>query len=290
MTLTQLEYFLALAEHRSFSRAARACGITQPTLSAQFQKLEEELGHTLLDRKAQPMILTPLGAVLLDQAEHTVGSAKAIRAMVDQFEHPLVGALRLGVIAPLGSVLGAFWLGILKQACPHLTLVLEEATAPTLQQKLGKEELDAAIIQVEGWNGPGKLLPMFHEAWWALGPVLGGQPPPLSQSEAWLMGPNEDAARSYAQLKGWKPPLETAIDWPSLFGRVLLAERSKQWVFLSESELALLSAEAQKRAQPWGGMRSLAWVSSLHGAEGDVPSRVRQAMKDRPPASMRALQ
>ena len=53
MTLTQLEYFIALAEHRNFSAAAKACGVSQPTLSAQFHKLEEELGHTLVDRKCQ---------------------------------------------------------------------------------------------------------------------------------------------------------------------------------------------------------------------------------------------
>ena len=291
MTLTQLEYFLALVEHRSFSRAAKECGVTQPTLSAQFQKLEEELGHPLLDRKSKPMALTPMGNALIEQAKYTVESASAIRTLVDQFEHPVVGELRLGILAPLGSIHGAFWQGVLSQACPQISLQMEEAPAHSLQKKLAQAELDAAIVQLEGWNAPGSVHPLFEESWWALAPQVGGKPPVLTHSEAWLMGPEEEATTRYAISQGWKASKNAQVHLTSLYGRANLAVRGDLWVLLAESELALLPPEAQKRAQLWGGpSRVLAWVQGIHTAPTEVHTRVLAALKDRLPSSLRPTQ
>lgn len=289
MTLTQLDYFLALAAHRSFSQAAKACGVTQPTLSAQFQKLEEELGHALIDRKTQPMALTPLGEALREQAQRTVESAQAIHTLIDQFDHPVVGHLRLGVVAPLGTIHGAFWLNQWQQSCPHATVHLEEGTVMSLAQKLARAELDAAIVPTEEWNAPGKLKPVFGEAWWAMAPQVGGQAPSLADVNAWLFGPPEEAATLYAARHGWKRDGRQADTWPTLFGRVLLAERSRQWVLLSESELSLLPAETQKRAQPWGDQRTWAWVSRHMGGSSDLESRLCAALQTRLPVSLHAI-
>ena len=289
MTLTQLDYFLALATHRSFSQAAKACGVTQPTLSAQFQKLEEELGHALLDRKAQPMVLTPLGEALREQAQRTVESAQAIRTLVDQFDHPVVGHLRLGVVAPLGTIHGAFWLNQWQQSCPHVTVDFEEGSVMALAQKLARAELDAAIVPTEEWNAPGKMKPLFEEAWWAMAPQVGGQVPSLEDSGAWLFGPPEEAAALYAARHGWKRHGNQADAWPTLFGRVLLAERSRQWVLLSESELSLLPAETQKRAQPWGDQRTWAWVSRQRAEAANLEARLCAALQARMPVSLQDI-
>jgi DNA-binding transcriptional LysR family regulator len=291
MTLTQLEYFLALAEFQSFSQAAKACGVTQPTLSAQFQKLEEELGHALVDRKAQPMALTPMGQSLLGQARQTLQSAEGIKRLVDDFEHPVVGRLRLGIVAPLAGIHGAEWYAAVQAACPHVELDLVEANPADLQQALQQAELDAVLTQSEGWTGQGQTTVLFQEAWWALAPKEEALLPAWSDGQAWLMGSEALAATRFARLNGWKAQAAPGFQSDSVYGRASVGARTGKWVLLSESELELLPAWMQKRARPVpNAQRSVMWVRGLHTKNEAVQERVRAVLASRVLPGLRSAQ
>jgi DNA-binding transcriptional LysR family regulator len=287
MTLTQLEYFLALAEHRSFSLAAKACGVTQPTLSAQFQKLEEELGHALVDRKSQPLSLTPMGQSLLRQAAQTVQSAETLKSMVEQFEHPLHGTLRLGVVAPLGSLHGAFWHAQIQAACPNVEIRWVEADPAELQRALQQAELDALLTQSEGWNGQGQLTPLFEESWWALAPSVDSVRPALSDAKAWLMGSAALATTRYASIHGWREGETSRFVSESVLGRAHMASQLMKWVLLAESELDMLPQEIRKRAHRMPNEnRTLLWVQGMHAKNWEIQEKVRDILQEHLPSAL----
>ena len=87
MTLQQLEYVVAVAEHRHFLKAAEACDVTQPTLSSMVQKLEEELGVKIFNRRIKPIALTPVGETIVAQARQTLVQAQRLKSCVDEAQH-----------------------------------------------------------------------------------------------------------------------------------------------------------------------------------------------------------
>ena len=281
MTLTQLEYFLALAEHQSFSLAAKACGVTQPTLSAQFQKLEEELGHTLIDRKSQPVVLTPVGKAMFQQAAQTIKSAEAIKLLVDQFVHPLKGSLRLGILAPLGEIYGEQWYRAIHSALPSVEIQFVEGHHKALYALLNQAQLDAILTQGNDWNGQGLTEPMFEEAWWALSPKdQEAIPPALSEKEKWLFGPIEGASSQFAFKRGWPGEESGEYFSDSVSGRIQFGPLLDKWVLLTESEWMRLNPEIQKRAFRLNAEpRTLFWVQGVHSSNKAIQDRVRDELK-----------
>ncbi|MDG1757980.1 MAG: LysR family transcriptional regulator, partial [Schleiferiaceae bacterium] len=91
MTITQLHYLIALEEHRHYGRAAKSCGVTQPTLSAQVNKLEQDLGQPLVNRKQQPLVLTELGEAVLQQARLVIQATQDIEQLSKQWDQPVEG-------------------------------------------------------------------------------------------------------------------------------------------------------------------------------------------------------
>lgn len=108
MNLQQLEYILALEEHRHFVKAAEACFVTQSTLSMMVKKLEEELGAPIFDRKQKPLAPTPLGQKVLRKARLVLQQAGQLKAMVDWEQNQLGGRFRLGIIPTFSALFIAF--------------------------------------------------------------------------------------------------------------------------------------------------------------------------------------
>jgi LysR family hydrogen peroxide-inducible transcriptional activator len=148
ITLIQLQYFEALAEHCHFGRAAKACGVSQPTLSAQIQKLEELVNGSLVDRRSQPIQLTPLGVQVLAHAQRTMHSAQNLLEASRHFHMPLEGRLRLGIITTIAPYLIPRFAPELLRRFANLTLEIEEARTDQLLEKLDSGVLDAAILAV----------------------------------------------------------------------------------------------------------------------------------------------
>ena len=146
VTLTQLAYAIAVDTHRHFERAARACNITQPTLSMQLRKMEVELGVVLFDRSRTPVVPTNIGLVLLEQARVVLREAAHLRDLRDALKGTLQGELRVGVIPTLAPYLLPAVLERLAEQHPRLELVVEEGVTDTVLDGLRNDTLDAGLI------------------------------------------------------------------------------------------------------------------------------------------------
>ena len=122
MTITQLEYVVALDTHRNFATAAAHCHVTQPTLSMQLKKLEEELETILFDRNKKPVVPTDIGKQVIEQARVSLQSLKQIDALVRRHVDDLSGTLRVGIIPTLSPYLLPRVLPSLAKQYPNLTL------------------------------------------------------------------------------------------------------------------------------------------------------------------------
>lgn len=145
-TLTQLEYVLAVDEHRNFSKAAAAVHITQPTLSMQIQKLEEDLGVILFDRSKKPIRATEVGARIVAQARSAVAEAKKIEWLARQSSSEVSGEFRLGVIPTLSPYVVPRFLKVFADAYPKVRLHLEELQTSKIIEALERDQIDAGLL------------------------------------------------------------------------------------------------------------------------------------------------
>jgi LysR family hydrogen peroxide-inducible transcriptional activator len=146
MTLTELKYVVALAQERHFGRAAQKCFVTQPTLSLALAKLEDELGVRLFERNKNEVLLTPMGAEVVEQARRVLDEVGKIASLAKGAQNQLAGALRLGVIPTIGPYLLPELVPILRRRAPDMPLILEENFTGNLVPMLRDGEIDAALI------------------------------------------------------------------------------------------------------------------------------------------------
>lgn len=149
MTLTQLSYVVAIETHGHFGRAAEACSVTQPALSMQVRKLEEELGVVLFDRSRSPVAPTDLGRLIVEQARVVLREAARIPEMKDEIGGSVTGELRVGVLPTLGPYLLPRFVQELAREHPGLQLVLEEMLTETIVEKIRSEQLDVGLIATD---------------------------------------------------------------------------------------------------------------------------------------------
>ena len=126
MTITQLEYVLAVDKFRHFGKAAKACSVTQPTLSMQLQKAEEELGVVLFDRSKNPILPTEEGMQIITQARLVLREYKKIFSIIDANKGEVRGEFRLGVIPTLAPYVIPLFAGAFVQKHPDVSLTIEE--------------------------------------------------------------------------------------------------------------------------------------------------------------------
>lgn len=146
MNIRDLRYFVAVAEHEHFGKAAAACFVSQPTLSAQLKKLEETLGVILFERNNKTVMLTAIGRQCLQVAKAALLQVEELQKLARQSQDPLAGELRLGVIPTIAPYLLPKIVPKLIKPLPKLTLLLEEVQTEPLLKKLEQGELDAGII------------------------------------------------------------------------------------------------------------------------------------------------
>ena len=146
MTLTQLEYIVALDEHRHFASAADHCYVTQPTLSMQIHKLEEELGVKIFDRTKQPVIPTEIGAGILAQARNVLRESQMIRQLINDKQDGLSGELRIGIIPTLAPYLLPPLFKSISEKYPKLNLVIKENITEDLIHELKNNRLDCGVV------------------------------------------------------------------------------------------------------------------------------------------------
>ncbi|MDZ7878047.1 MAG: LysR substrate-binding domain-containing protein [Saprospiraceae bacterium] len=146
MTLQQLEYIIAVDNHRHFAKAAQACFVTQPTLSMMLQKLEEELGILIFDRSKQPVVPTEIGRIVIEQARKVLQETAELREIVENQREILRGELRLGIIPTLAPYLLPLFLKGFSEKYPDIRLIISELMTHDITQKLKKDQLDIGIM------------------------------------------------------------------------------------------------------------------------------------------------
>lgn len=145
MTITQLYYVLAVAENQNFTKAAEKCFVTQPTLSMQIQKLEDELDVQIFDRSKKPIELTEVGKKIVRQARNIVNESYRIQDIVDQQKGFIGGEFKLGIIPTVMPTLLPMFLKTFIKKHPKVKLKIEELTTDEIISRIHEGHLDAAI-------------------------------------------------------------------------------------------------------------------------------------------------
>ncbi|MBM7456905.1 LysR family hydrogen peroxide-inducible transcriptional activator [Oceanisphaera litoralis] len=163
MNLRDLEYLVALAEERHFRKAAEKCFVSQPTLSGQLRKLEDELGVVLMERTSRKVLFTPAGDAITAQARRVLAETKELRDIARTFTEPMSGELHIGLIPTVGPYLLPHIIPVLKRHFPELHIYLYEAQTHTLLKQLADGDLDCLILaQLESMDNFGSL-PLYDE-------------------------------------------------------------------------------------------------------------------------------
>ena len=145
MTITQLYYVLAVAENQNFTKAAEKCFVTQPTLSMQIQKLEDQLDVLIFDRSKKPIELTDVGRKIVTQARNIVNESYRIQDIVDQQKGFIGGEFKLGIIPTVMPTLLPMFLKTFIKKHPKVKLKIEELTTDEIITRIKDGHLDAAI-------------------------------------------------------------------------------------------------------------------------------------------------
>ncbi len=163
MTITQLKYVLAVAEHQNFTKAAQKTFVTQPTLSMQIQKLEEELDILIFDRSKKPIELTSVGKKIVSQAKSIVNEAERMQDVVDQEKGFIGGEFKLGIIPTIMPTLLPMFLKTFTVRYPKVQLKIEELATDEIITKLNEGHLDAAIAATPLYQEKIKERALYYE-------------------------------------------------------------------------------------------------------------------------------
>ncbi|MFN4286199.1 MAG: LysR substrate-binding domain-containing protein [Lacibacter sp.] len=163
MTLTQLEYIVAVDNHRHFAEAAAACFVTQPTLSMQIGKLEAELGVTIFDRSKKPVIPTEIGSAILARARVILREAERLKQEISDSKGSMSGELRMGIIPTLAPYLLPPLFRRLRHKYPQLQLSIRETITRELVAELKHDRLDCALVVTPLKDASLNEEPLFYE-------------------------------------------------------------------------------------------------------------------------------
>ena len=167
MTITQLSYVLAVAEHQNFTKAAEKCFVTQPTLSMQIQKLEDQLDILIFDRSKKPIELTEVGKKIVNQARNIVNESHRIQDIVDQQKGFIGGEFKLGIIPTVMPTLLPMFLKNFIKKYPKVKLKIEELTTEEIITRINDGHLDAAIAATPLENDSIKERVLYFEPFMA---------------------------------------------------------------------------------------------------------------------------
>lgn len=163
MNLRDLEYLVALEDERHFQRAAERCFVSQPTLSGQLKKLEEELGVSLVERSGRRLSMTEAGRAITEQARRVLADARTIKELAASFRNPLEGDLHVGVIPTVAPYLLPLCIPDLRRRYPKLKLFLHEYQTAVLLQKLRDATLELLILALPVETDEFAELDLFRE-------------------------------------------------------------------------------------------------------------------------------
>ena len=170
MTITQLEYVVAVDTYGSFSEAATNCYVTQPTLSMQIQKLESELDVVIFKRDKYPIIPTPIGTKVIEQAKEIIKEKDRLNVIIQMEKGEFVGILKVAIIPTISSYLLPMFLSNFIKKYPNVELVIDEVTTTEVITGLEKGFFDIGIIALRSYNSHLVTESLYYEPFVAFVP------------------------------------------------------------------------------------------------------------------------
>ena len=183
LKLRHFQYVLAVAETKSFTRAAELCFVTQSTLSSGIKDIEMQLGHDIFDRSRREINLTAFGAQLLPEIQDVLRKSDHILTMSRNIDGDYAGPFRLGIIPTIAPYLLPYLLPHLRRSQPKLDLILHESVSETLVNDVAKGHIDAALLAFPYDIGDLEHETLFDEGFYLLKPKEGDNPPFLESDE-----------------------------------------------------------------------------------------------------------
>ena len=260
MNLQQLEYVLAVDELRHFAKAAEYCNVTQPTLSAMIQKLEEELNVKIFDRTLQPVQPTPVGKKIIEQARSTLQQASLIKELVREEEHSVSGTFRIAVLPTIAPYLLPRFFPELMEAYPQLDIRMMEMKTKNCLVALQAGGLEAAIIAGEAEGKEFHSIPLYYESFY--GYVSPKEPiykkelirsSEISGEKLWLLDEGHcfrDQLMRFFQLESARS-CQIAYKLGSMETFMRMVESGKGMTFIPGLALLQLSEEQKKLVRPF---------------------------------------
>lgn len=170
MNIRDLTYVQAVAKLKHFGRAAEACHVSQPALSSQIKKLEDELGVVLFERNNRSVSITEVGQRICDLADDALEIVETIRMTAQSTRDPLAGRFQLGFIPTIAPYLIPHFVGQSRHALPQLTLQLQEDITERLTQSLIDGDIDAAILATPPESAKLDAIRLYDEPFWVIFP------------------------------------------------------------------------------------------------------------------------
>ena len=288
MTLQQLEYVLALAEHQHFGRAAQATFVTQPTLSQQVQKLESELDSVLFDRSKNPVQPTAAGEIVIRQARRVLAEGRMISESIAELKGELVGELRIGVIPTAAPFILPYFLTQMTHEHHGVKLSVREMPTDEIVQRLHQEDIDLGILALP-LDEPGLIEePLFVEPFMAfvcnthpLSSAKTLQAEEIENEEIWLMAEGHCFRDQALQVcHSSKPSERLEFSAGQIQTLIHLVKNSGGITLLPSLAAEWLSAEDQQYLRPLTGVTPVRSMGLMY-ARKDLKKRLRETVVSR---------
>lgn len=260
MTLQQLEYIVAVYRTRHFVKAAEACGVTQPTLSAMIQKLEAELDVKLFERSSQQVIPTAIGKVVVEQAWKVLNRARKLKDIVAEEKKSLTGTFRLGILPTIAPYLLPRFFPRLMRENSSLEIRVVEMKTADIRRAIDRGEIDAAVMVDTGDLDDYALTTLFYEQFLAyvspsdqLSAKKSIKTSDLSNELLWLLDEGHcfrDQLVKYCQLKAAKTS-QSAYSLGSIETFMRIVENGQGVTFIPELATMQLTPTQKELVRPF---------------------------------------
>lgn len=260
MTLQQLEYIVAVYRTRHFVKAAEACGVTQPTLSAMIQKLEAELDVKLFERSSQQVVPTPIGKVVVEQAWKVLNRARKLKDIVAEEKKSLTGTFRLGILPTIAPYLLPRFFPRLMRENSSLEIRVVEMKTADIRRSIDRGEIDAAVMVDTGDLDDYALTTLFYEQFLAyvspsdqLSAKKSIKTSDLSNELLWLLDEGHcfrDQLVKYCQLKAAKTS-QSAYSLGSIETFMRIVENGQGMTFIPELATMQLTPTQKELVRPF---------------------------------------
>ena len=299
MTLTQLEYLVAIDTYRNFGVAAEKSLVTQPTLSMQVKKLEREMGLVLFDRSSQPIMPTPAGKLVVEQARVILREAGKVPEIIKEQKRLLEGSLIIGIIPTIAPYLLPYFLGPFSKQFPDLHLEIRELTTTEIIHDLQKDRLDAGILATPLQESELQEEVLFYEEillYLHSGHPLAEKPnikaDKLNTSDMWMLTDGNcfrDHVINLCALRGNMPMHNLKYESGSLETLKKMVDVEGGYTLLPELAVLELPSREYKRVREFAPPRPLREVSIVHvrsATKRNLLNTIREVILDQLPESV----